>query len=117
LVSMNGIYDIKNVQYGYVPGKDHDVYFGITNKDKEFASPINYVHSGAPYCLLTYSTGDCLVDENQIKSFEQELKNNNVHYKIIHKDYYSHAGFLGTDLYEPTLLTILSVAKTLFSCR
>lgn len=117
LVSMNGIYDIKNVCSGYVPGKEHDAYFGTTDNDKEFASPINYVHSDSPYCLLTYSSGDYLVDKNQIKSFEQELKNNKVPYKTIQKDYYAHAGFLGTDLYEPTLLTILSIAKTLFSCK
>lgn len=115
LVSLNGIYDIANITSGYVPGPEHDSYFGKTKKEKEYASPIQYVHKNAPLTLLTYSSGDYLIDKYQIKRFEEALLRNNVKYKIIQKEYYSHAGFLGTDLYEPMMLMILTEAKEAFT--
>ncbi|MCD7972214.1 MAG: alpha/beta hydrolase [Candidatus Azobacteroides sp.] len=115
LAAFNGIYDIRNVLLGYVPGKDHEPYFGTTEEEKEFASPVSFVHPHAPFCLLTYSSGDYLIDKEQIRSFEKELINRHIPFKTIEKEYYSHAGFLGTDLVEPMLLTVLAMAKQVFN--
>lgn len=115
LVSFNGIYDIANVVQGYVPSSEHDSYFGKSLKEKEYASPVNYVHRKAPFCMLTYSSGDYLIDKYQVERFEQALKKNDVQYKTIRKDYYSHAGFLGTDLYEPMMLETLKLARDILS--
>lgn len=114
LVSLNGIYDIANVEAGYVPSEEHDPYFGKSAKERKNASPISYVHKNAPFTLLTYSSGDYLIDKYQVERFENVLKKNDVTYKIIRKDYYSHAGFLGTDLYEPMMLEILKLSKDIF---
>jgi acetyl esterase/lipase len=112
LVSFNGIYDLEHTVSGFVPSNRHDKYFGLSSvEDRRFASPITFVHPDAPYCVLTYSSGDFLIDKQQIINFEAALKKNNVKYEILEKDFYSHTAFVGTDLYEPMLLKLLILAR------
>lgn len=111
LVSMNGVYDLEHIVPGFVPTARHDKYFGTSAEERKNASPLFFVHPGAPYCVLTYSTGDLLIDNQQIIRFEAALKKNNVPYEILSKAYYSHLAFAGTDLYEPMLMKILILAQ------
>ena len=83
-----------------------DDIFASEESRKE-VSPVTYVHPGAPYTILTYSTGDTLVDKQQVKTFVSALRRAGVPFDLWQKDYYSHSGFLGTDLLEPTLMRIL----------
>lgn len=112
LISFNGIYDLVHTVPGFVPSTRHDAYFGLSSvEDRTYASPITFVHSGAPFCVLTYSSGDFLIDKQQIVSFEEALKQKNVKYEIIEKDYYAHSAFVATDLYEPMLMKVLILAR------
>jgi S-formylglutathione hydrolase FrmB/acetyl esterase/lipase len=112
LISFNGIYDISNVQEGFVPNSSFDPYFGSTREEKEFASPAFCVPHKPPYCILTYSTGDYLVDTNQVNVFERALRAKGAKVEVLMKNYYAHAGFIGgTDIYESTALKILETAK------
>lgn len=112
LVSFNGIYDLVHTVPGFVPSSRHDVYFGLSSvEDCQYASPVTFVHPKAPYCVLTYSSGDFLIDKLQIVTFEEALKKNNVGYEILEKDFYSHTAFVGTDLYEPMLMKVLILAR------
>lgn len=52
-----------------------------------------------------------LVDKAQVVTFTQALRENNVKYDLLYKDYYSHMGFIDTDLLEPTLMRVLIEAK------
>lgn len=110
LVSMNGVYDLEHIVPGFVPTERHDTYFGTSVEERKNASPLFFVHPGAPYCVLTYTTGDLLIDKQQIIRFEEALKKNKVPYEILNQAYYSHLGFAGTDLYEPMLMKILILA-------
>lgn len=112
LIGFNGIYDIEHVESGFVPDQSHQAYFGTSAEEKREASPVEFVSKKAPYCLLTYSTGDYLVDPKQVRRFESALIEKAIPYEIIEKDYYSHAGFIGGELYEPTLLKVLETART-----
>ncbi len=112
LVSLNGIYDLVNTYPGYVPSSRHDDYFNLASEEsRKEASPVTFVHPGAPYCLLTFTGGDTLVDKDQVKTFTRALRNNGVKYDLIYKDYYSHNGFNDTDLFEPMLMKILLTAQ------
>jgi acetyl esterase/lipase len=112
LISLNGIYDISNVKEGFVPGSEFNEYFGSTKADKEAASPVYCVPDKPPYCILTYGSGDFLVDPGQIAAFEKALKAKGARVNTISKEYYSHAGFIGrTDIFESTALMILKTAK------
>jgi len=112
LVSYNGVYDISNVMDGFVPNSRFDAYFGSTKREKELASPAFFVPDRPPYCILTYSTGDYLVDPNQVKLFEKALRAKGASIKILIKKYYSHAGFIGgTDLFEETAQKVLKTAQ------
>lgn len=113
LMTFNGIYDIANVMQGFVPNAEHETYFGTSVSEKEYASPYKYVTSEAPFVFATYSTGDFLVDPQQIRTFENALKENGVKYEIWERDYYSHSGFIGgTDLTEPVLIHMLELVNT-----
>ena len=70
-----------------------------------------FVHSGAPYCLLTFTGGDTLVDKEQVKTFTRALREKGVKYDLIYKDYYSHNGFNDTDLFEPMVMKMLITAQ------
>ncbi len=112
LISMNGIYDLVNTYPGYVPSNRHNDYFNLESiESRKNASPVTFVHPGAPYCLITFTGGDTLVDKNQIKTFTHALRENDVQYDLIFKDYYSHNGFNDTDLFEPMLMKILITAQ------
>lgn len=112
LISFNGIYDLEHTVPGFVPSSRHDTYFGLSSiEDRKYASPITFVHPGAPYCVLTYSSGDFLIDKQQVISFEGALKKHNLSYEILKKDYYAHTAFVSTDLYEPMLMKILILAR------
>jgi acetyl esterase/lipase len=112
LVSFNGIYDITTVEEGFVPNKSFDPYFGSTREEKEFASPAYFVPQKPPYCILTYCSGDYLVDKDQVKTFEKALKAKGAKVEVLMKDYYAHAGFIGgTDIYESTAIKILTTAR------
>jgi acetyl esterase/lipase len=112
LVSFNGIYDLEHTVPGFVPSNRHDKYFGLSSmEDRRYASPVTFVHPDAPYCVLTYSSGDFLIDKQQIVSFEEALRKNNVKYEILEKDFYSHNAFVATDLYEPMLLKLLTLSR------
>ncbi|MDR1682056.1 MAG: alpha/beta hydrolase [Candidatus Symbiothrix sp.] len=112
LVAFNGIYDLEHTVPGFVPSQRHDDYFGLSSVEKRCdASPVHFVHSGAPYTVLTYSSGDFLVDKQQIIAFEKALKQYDVKYEILEKDFYSHTAFVGTDLYEAMLLKLLVLAR------
>lgn len=112
LVSFNGIYDLVHTVPGFVPSSRHDAYFGLADvENRKYASPVTFVHPHAPFCLLTYSSGDFLIDKQQIQSFEAALKKNKVSYELLEKDYYSHTAFVGTDLYEPMLMKLLIIAR------
>ena len=111
LISMNGIYDLVHTIPGYVPSSRHDEYFNLQSQESRVEnSPVTYVHSDAPYCLLTYTGGDTLVDKEQILTFVSALKKNGVKFDIIRKDYYSHNGFNDTDLFEPMVMKMLITA-------
>lgn len=108
LVAMNGIYDLVNTVDEFVPSHRHDDYFNLASEEsRKEVSPVTYVHPGAPYTILTYSGGDILVDKQQVKTFYRALRKAGVPFDYWYKDYYSHSGFLGTDLLEPTLMRIL----------
>lgn len=112
LVSMNGIYDLVHTYPGYVPSSRHDEYFNLASEEsRKEASPVTFVHAGAPYCLLTFTGGDTLVDKDQVKTFTRALREKGVKYDLIQKDYYSHNGFNDTDLFEPMLMKILITAQ------
>lgn len=112
LVAFNGIYDLVHTVNEFVPSSRHDHYFGLDKlASRKEASPVTFVHPGAPYCLLTYCSGDTLVDKGQVETFTKALKENGVKYDLIFKDYYSHMGFIDTDLLEPTLMRVLIEAK------
>jgi len=112
LVSFNGVYDLEHTFSGFVPSSRHDNYFGLSSvEDRRFASPVTFVHADAPFCVLTYSSGDFLIDKQQIVTFEKALRQNNVKYEILEKDFYSHTAFVATDLYEPMLMKILILAR------
>lgn len=111
LVAFNGPYNLEKIKDGYEPNDHHFQFLGKTSEEKREASPINYVHTGAPYCLLGYSSGDCLIDPTQIDMFSSKLKEYNVSYEIMSADWYSHSSFLATDLCEPTLMKVLITAK------
>lgn len=111
LFAFNGVYDIANVSPRFVPDKSLEAYFGTSTADKEFASPCKFVHRGAPFVFLTYSSGDWLVDPQQVRIFEKALKVNGVPCEIWERNYYSHSGFIGgTDIYEETLMKILELS-------
>lgn len=111
LVALNGAYALENIKPGFEPKDHHFQFLGTTPEKKREASPVNFVHPGAPFCLLGYSNGDCLVNPDQIKLLAEKLKENNVPYQLMIKDLYSHSAFLATDLYEPTLMKVLITAK------
>lgn len=112
LISLNGIYDLVHTVPGYVPSSRHDTYFNLDSAESRAEySPVTYVHPGAPYCLLTYTGGDTLVDKDQIKTFTAALRKNGVEYDLIEKDYYSHNGFNDTDLFEPMAMKMLITAQ------
>ncbi|MCM1501331.1 MAG: alpha/beta hydrolase [Bacteroidales bacterium] len=112
LASFNGIYDLVNTVDGFVPSVRHEDYFGLSSAEScRQASPVTFVHQDAPYCLLTYCSGDVLVDKGQAETFVKALKENNVEYDFLFKEYYSHMGFIDTDLLEPTLMRMLIEAK------
>ena len=112
LVAFNGIYDLVHTVNEFVPSSRQDKYFGLSSlESRKNASPVTFVHPGAPYCLLTYSSGDVLVDKAQVVTFTKALRENNVKYDLLFKDYYSHMGFIDTDLLEPTLMRVLIEAK------
>lgn len=112
LVAFNGIYDLVHTVNEFVPSSRQDKYFGLSSlESRKNASPVTFVHPGAPYCLLTYSSGDVLVDRAQVVTFTKALRENNVPYDLLFKDYYSHMGFIDTDLLEPTLMRVLIEAK------
>ena len=111
LVALNGIYDLVNTVPEFVPSSRHDTYFNLPSEESRRAvSPVTYVHPGGPYTILTYSSGDILVDPAQVKTFIRALRSAGVPFDYWYKDYYSHSGFLGTDLLEPTLMRILIAA-------
>ena len=108
LVALNGIYDLVNTVPEFVPSSRHDVYFNLPSEEsRREASPVTFVHPGAPYTIVTYCSGDILIDKEQVKTFTRALRRAGVPYDYWYKDYYSHSGFLGTDLMEPTLMRIL----------
>lgn len=112
LISLNGIYDLVNTVPDYVPSHRHDEYFGLDSQEsRKECSPVTFVHKDAPYCLLTYTGGDTLVDKEQVKTFTRALRANGVKYDLIYKDYYSHNGFNDTDLFEPMLMKMYFTAK------
>jgi len=112
LISLNGIYDLVHTVPGYVPSSRHDTYFGLDSESSRAqCSPVTFVHSGAPYCLLTFTGGDTLVDKEQVKTFTRALREKGVKYDLIYKDYYSHNGFNDTDLFEPMAMKILITAQ------
>lgn len=112
LVSLNGIYDLVHTVPGYVPSSRHDEYFGLASEESRAeCSPVTFVHEGAPYCLLTFTGGDTLVDKEQVKTFTRALRNKGVKHDLIYKDYYSHNGFNDTDLFEPMAMKILITAQ------
>ena len=87
------------------------MYFNLPSEEsRREVSPVTYVHPGAPYTIVTYCSGDILVDKQQVKTFTRALRQAGVPYDYWYKDYYSHSGFLGTDLLEPTLMRILIAA-------
>lgn len=111
LVALNGIYDLEHTVDEFVPSHRHDVYFNLPSEEsRREVSPVTYVHPGAPYTIVTYCSGDILVDKQQVKTFTRALRQAGVPYDYWYKDYYSHSGFLGTDLMEPTLMRILIAA-------
>lgn len=99
LISFNGIYDISDFIDGFVPNKSFDAYFGSSKEDKKFASLLFYVPDNAPYCILTYSTGDYLVDPTQIKIFENALRAKGANIEILLQNFYAHAGFIGEQIF------------------
>lgn len=108
LVAMNGIYDLVNTVPEFVPSSRHDAYFNLASEEsRKEASPVTFVHPDAPYTIVTYSSGDVLVDKGQVETFTRALRRAGVPFDYWYKDYYSHSGFLGTDLLEPTLMRIL----------
>lgn len=112
LMSLNGIYDLVNTIPGYVPSARHDAYFNLPSQDSRAeCSPVSFVHPSAPYCLLTYTGGDTLVDKEQVRTFTKALRANGVKYDLIYKDYYSHNGFNDTDLFEPMVMRMLITAQ------
>lgn len=112
LVSFNGIYDLVHTVPEYVPSSRHDNYFGLASlQSRKECSPVTFVHPDAPYCLLTYCSGDYLVDKGQVATFTKALRENGVKYDLLFKEYYSHMGFIDTDLLEPTLMRVLIEAK------
>lgn len=113
LVAVNGVYDLNKIQKGFEPTEHHFQFLGTNEKEREFASPVNYVHPKVPYSAFFYSSGDFLLDPGQIGLIAEKLKENNVGYELIQKDFYSHDGFIAlTDLHESTLMKILILAKT-----
>lgn len=111
LVAFNGAYDLEKIKKGYEPNDHHFQFLGKTAEERRDASPVNFVHTGAPYCLLGYSSGDCLVDPDQIEMLSSKLDEYNVPHHLLKADLYSHSAFLATDLYEPTLMKVLIAAK------
>ena len=112
LISLNGIYDLVNTVPDYVPSSRHDEYFGLASQESRAeCSPVTFVHSDAPYCLLTFTGGDTLVDKEQVKTFTRALRAKGVKYDLIYKDYYSHNGFNDTDLFEPMVMKMLITAQ------
>ena len=114
LIGLNGAYDLENIKEGFEPNDHHFQFLGNTPALQKEASPINFVHPQAPFCLLGYSTGDDLVDPDQVKSFVEKLKEYNVPYELMWAELYSHSAYLATDLYEPTLMKVLITAKKAF---
>ncbi len=111
LVALNGIYDLEHTVDEFVPSHRHDAYFNLASEEsRREVSPVTYVHPGAPYTIVTYCSGDILVDKQQVKTFTRALRQAGVPFDYWYKDYYSHSGFLGTDLLEPTLMRILIAA-------
>ena len=111
LISLNGIYDLVHTVPSYVPSSRHDKYFGLASEQSRVeCSPVTFVHPDAPYCLLTYTGGDILVDKGQIRTFVTALEQNGVEYDLLEKDYYSHNGFNDTDLFEPMAMKMLVTA-------
>ena len=112
LISLNGIYDLVNTVPDYVPSSRHDAYFNLPSAESRAeCSPVTFVHPEAPYCLLTFTGGDTLVDKEQVKTFTRALRNNGVKYDLIYKDWYSHNGFNDTDLFEPMVMKMLITAQ------
>lgn len=112
LISLNGIYDLVNTVPDYVPSSRHDAYFNLPSQESRAeCSPVTFVHPGAPYCLLTFTGGDTLVDKEQVKTFTSALRVNGVKYDLIQKDYYCHNGFNDTDLFEPMAMKMLITAQ------
>jgi acetyl esterase/lipase len=112
LISFNGLYDLTHVQDGFVPNKSFDPYFGSTREDKEFASPVFFIPDRPPYCILTYCTGDYLLDPGQVKIFESALAAKGAKVEVLMRDYYAHAGFIGgTDIFESTAIKLLKTTK------
>lgn len=112
LVAFNGIYDLVHTVDEFVPSSRHNDYFSLgTYAGRKEASPVTFVHPDAPYCLLTYCSGDILVDKGQVEAFTKALKANGVKFDLLFKEYYSHTGFIDTDLLEPTLMRVLIEAK------
>lgn len=112
LISLNGIYDLVNTVPDFVPSSRHNDYFNLAcTESRAECSPVTFVHSGAPYCLLTFTGGDTLVDKSQVKTFTRALREKGVKYDLIYKDWYSHNGFNDTDLFEPMVMKMLVTAQ------
>lgn len=111
MVGFNGAYALENIKEGFEPNGHHFQFLGNTPVLKKESSPINFVHTGAPFCLLGYSTGDYLVDPNQVKLLIAKLDECKVPYELMWSELYSHSAYLATDLYEPTLMKVLITAK------
>ena len=112
LISLNGIYDLVHTVPDYVPSNRHDAYFNLPSEtSRAECSPVTFVHEGAPFCLLTFTGGDTLVDKEQVKTFTRALREKGVPHELLYKDYYSHNGFNDTDLFEPMLMKMLITAQ------
>ena len=114
MVGFNGAYALENIKEGFEPNDHHFQFLGNTPALKKEASPINFVHTKAPFCLLGYSTGDDLVDPDQVKLLIAKLDESKVPYELMWSELYSHSAYLATDLYEPTLMKVLITAKKIF---
>lgn len=95
LVGINGAYDLNAVKPKYEPNDHHFQFLGQTYEARYEASPINFVHSGAPHTLLTYGSGDFYVDPDQITNFAAKLRASGVSVETLTKEYCSHSAFIG----------------------
>ncbi|MBQ0151016.1 MAG: glycoside hydrolase family 97 catalytic domain-containing protein [Bacteroidales bacterium] len=112
LISMNGIYDLVHTVPEHVPSSRHNTYFNLpSTESRAECSPVTFVHEGAPYCLLTYTGGDTLVERAQVETFTRALDRCHVKYDLIYKEYYCHNGFNDTDLFEPWAMKMLVTAQ------